>query len=425
MLRYYNIILLLQTIYIVCVEYAKYKLYISTKIQTFRNITNRLSKLNMLYTKILQWIINDSVYENHEMKKILEDFSDNVEYTDSDINYPVLLELLNNNENIKLDSLKPINSGTISLVYKGLLNNETPIIIKVLKNNIKSKLDESIKYFIFLSKLSKYIPYINECNLDKIVVNLNDKLLLQTNFEEEVKNIQIFNKNFKDNKNIIIPTVYDEYTLMNNNVIVMNYIKGSSVYSINENDKLSYLRILYEFMFECMFNYKVFHSDLHPGNILFIKENDEYKIGIIDYGLVEDYDDTVKQYVCLFFKKLVKGTDWELYEYIVNNLSEIVVDKNKQIIVDKNNVINDLLKVKEKYNILTSCIKAPDIYYVNNTLNKHNMTLHVKFAKIFLILSSMYSLMYMLQDDNNDEVLKECFKKYSETYVFTYLNFIE
>jgi predicted unusual protein kinase regulating ubiquinone biosynthesis (AarF/ABC1/UbiB family) len=379
----------------------------------------------MLYTKILQWVISDGIYENKEMKKILESFTDNVEYTDSDVDYSVLLELLNNNENIKLDSLKPINSGTISLVYKGLLNDETPVIIKVLKKNIKNKLEDAIKYFIFLSRVTRYVPYINECNLDKMIINLKDKLELQTNFNEEVKNILTFNRNFESNKNIKIPTVFEEFTLVNDNVIVMEYIKGLNVYSIDEKDKLQYLKILYEFMFECMFNHKIFHSDLHPGNILFIKENDIYKIGILDYGLVEEYDDTIKQYVCLFFKKLVKGTDLELYEYIVNKLSGTIQTKNKTMIVDKNKVINDLLIIKQKYNILTRCIKATDIYYINNVLSRNNMTLDIKFSKIFLILSSMYSLMYMLQDDRNGELLRECFKAYCSNYVFTYLNFVE
>ena len=53
------------------------------------------------------------------------------------------------------------------------------------------------------------------------------------------------------------------------------------------------------------------------------------------------------------------------------------------------------------------------------------MVLNNKFSRVFLILSSMYSLLYMLQDDTNGEVFKECFKNYCNNYVFTYLNFIE
>jgi predicted unusual protein kinase regulating ubiquinone biosynthesis (AarF/ABC1/UbiB family) len=425
MLLFNNIILLLQSVYIVGVEYTKYKLNINNNIQAFKNVTNRLSNLNILYTKILQWVVNDSVFENKEMKKILENFTDNVKYEESDIDYTTLLDLVNNN-NIKLESLKPIKSGTLSLVYKGILNDETSVIIKILKNNIKYKLEESIKYFIFLSKISKYIPYINECNLDKIVVDINSNLILQINFDQEVKNTNKFYEYFKDNKNIVIPKVYDEYTLQYGNLIVMNYINGSNIYSADENiEKLEYLKILYEFMFECMFNYKIFHGDLHPGNILFIKEDDKYKLGIIDYGIIEECDDTLKQKLCLFFKKLIKGNDKDTYEYIVNTLGEPNIKNNKTTIIDKEKILDELMICKNKYKILTDSVKANDIYYINMVLNKNNMMLDLNFSKVFLIVSSMYSLLYMLQESKNGNVFKECFEKYCSNYIFTYLNFIE
>lgn len=428
MLLINNIIILIQSIYIVFTEYIKYKLKINNYVKSFTNVTQKLSDLNMLYTKILQWIINDSIYENNEMKKIIENYSNNVKYEESDIDYPSLFKLINNNK-IKLLSLKPINSGTISLVYRGIMNKDKQIVIKILKKNIKNRLIESIKFFIFLSKICKYIPYLNKFNLDKIIKDINDKLILQIDFVSEIKNIKQFNNNFKNNRNITIPTPYDKYTIKNNNIIVMDYIDGINIYSIDNNDRLEYLKILYEFMFECMFNYKIFHSDLHPGNILFIKDNksedNKYKLGIIDYGIVEEYDESMKQKVCIFFKKLVKGNDKDLYEYIVNILGENVNSGDIITDIQKENSVNDLLIMKQKYNILTSNVKANDIYYINCALNKNNMILDIKFSKVFLIISSMYSLLYILQLEVNRELFKECFKEYCSNYIFTYINFIE
>ena len=82
-----NSILLIKSIYIIFIEYSKYKLNITNQIETFNNITNRLSNLNILYTKILQWIINDTIYFNDDIKKNFEKFTDNVKYDDSDIDY--------------------------------------------------------------------------------------------------------------------------------------------------------------------------------------------------------------------------------------------------------------------------------------------------------------------------------------------------
>ena len=82
-----NSLLLVKSIYIIFVEYIKYKLKITNQVETFNNITNKLSNLNILYTKLLQWIINDTIYFNDDIKKNFEKFTDNVEYDEEDIDY--------------------------------------------------------------------------------------------------------------------------------------------------------------------------------------------------------------------------------------------------------------------------------------------------------------------------------------------------
>ena len=185
-----NILLLVQSVYIVSSEYIKYKLSINNYVTAFKNMTSRLSELNMLYTKMLQWVINESINDNKEIKNILKSFSDNVSYNKSDIDYPSLIKTLNN-QDIKLLSFDPIKSGTVSLVYKGLLNNQE-IVIKVMRNNIRERLIESIEYFIFLGKITKYIPYIKEFNIDSMIKDNREKIMSQLNFKREINNIENF-----------------------------------------------------------------------------------------------------------------------------------------------------------------------------------------------------------------------------------------
>ena len=263
--------LLIKSLYIVSTEYIKYNLNIINHVEAYNNVTNRLSRLNILYTKLLQWIINDTIICDEEIKKNLEKYTDNVEYQDSDIDYISLLSLINNND-IKLLSLTPYKSGTISIIFKGIMNNK-PIIIKMIRKNIQHKLIESIEYFKFLSTISQYIPYLSQFNLKKIINNNCNELIIQTNFINEVNNIENFYKNFKNEKNIIIPEVYKKYTEENNNIIVMDYIEGINVYSIQYEDTTKYTKLIYKFILESIFDHNIFHGDLHPGNILFIKDH--------------------------------------------------------------------------------------------------------------------------------------------------------
>jgi len=422
-------LLLLKSIYIVSTEYVKYKLNIVTHVDAYNNVTNRLSNLNILYTKLLQWIINDTINCDDEIKKNIEKFTDNVEYHESDIDYISLINLINNND-IKLLSLTPYKSGTISIIFKGILNNK-PVIIKMIRKNIENKLRESIEYFKFLGKIVSYIPYISEFNIEKIINNNCDELMIQTNFINEVDNIETFYKNFKDNENIIIPEVYKKYTVENNNVIVMDYIEGINVYSlINESeDKSKYIKLIYQFILESIFDYNIFHGDLHPGNILFIKddtsETNKYKIGIIDYGIIAKFDSSLKQNICTFFKKLIHRKYNELFELILDNLIEQNDSIEKLDKDTKEIIINKLIIKQKEFDILSSNLKPNDIYHINNVLQEYNLTLSYKFSKLFFFISSMYSLLFILQYKIEDGLFKAAFNDYCNKNIFNYLHFVD
>ena len=423
MLLFKNLLLLVQSVYIISSEYIKYKLWINNYVTAFKNVTYRLSELNMLYTKMLQWVINDSINNNKEIKNILRTFSDNVTYDKSDIDYPSLIKTLNNPD-IKLLSYDPIKSGTVSLIYKGLLNDKE-IVIKVMRNNIRERLVESIDYFIFLGKISKYIPYIKEFNIESMIKDNREKIMSQLDFNKEISNIENFYDNFKENDKILIPKVYKNYSINNNNVIVMDYIDGDSAYSINVNDKVAYIKILYEFVFEAIFNYKIIHGDLHPGNILFLKKDNKYKLGIIDFGIVDEFTEETQQKISIFFKRLVTQKFDILFEYIIDNLVVSTKDIDNISNIPKKEIVNKLLIAQNKYEILKKRVKAKDIYYMNQVLKNYDLKLSLGFSKVFLFLGSMYSLLYILQEKIDGEIFQEVFNEYISKHIFVYLNFIE
>jgi len=416
-----NIILLIQSIYIILIEYIKYKLWITTYYTAFKNTTNRLSDLNMLYTKFFQWVINENINDNLNIKNVLKTFSDNVKYDKTDIDYKSLLKILNN-QDIKLLSFDPVKSGTVSLIYKGLLNDKE-IAIKVMRNNIRERLIESIDYFIFIGQMCSYIPYIKEFNIDSMVKDNKEKILSQLDFTKEINNIEMFYENFKKNDKIIIPKVYKNYSI--ENVIVMDYIDGNSVYSLELEDKKAYIKILYECVFESLLNYRMIHGDLHPGNILFRKNNEKYGIGLIDFGIVDEFTEELQQKISLFFKRLSDQDFDILFGYIVDNLLVSTNNVDDLSNIPKKEIVNGLLAAQDKYNILKKKVKATDVYYMNEVLKKYNLKLSLGFSKIFLFLGSMYSLLYILQENIDGEIFQEAFNEYSNNNMFMFINFLE
>ena len=97
----------------------------------------RLSSINILYVKIFQaFALNNSLIDDKTNNKLLN-FTDNAPWSYSDINLYQLVEM-SDKYNIHLPHgyEKPINSGMISLVFRGYEKNNSnrQVIIKMKLN---------------------------------------------------------------------------------------------------------------------------------------------------------------------------------------------------------------------------------------------------------------------------------------------------
>ena len=103
-----------------------------------KNITLKLSKINILYVKIFQAIALNNNFIDEKSNNYFLKYTDNAPYVTSDIDYKTLFKLIKE-YNLKMENnYSPINSGMISLVFKATkLNTNETIIIKMKRNNMK------------------------------------------------------------------------------------------------------------------------------------------------------------------------------------------------------------------------------------------------------------------------------------------------
>ena len=133
---------------------------------------------------------------DEEQINFLSKYTDNVPYTNDDVDI-TFLETINNvsnnkliieNINNKTNLPEPYKSGMIALIYVGELDDKK-IIVKVMKKNIKNKLNNALNEIKFLIDIIKYLPYIKKLNLDISFNENKNNLLLQTDFKNEIKNM--------------------------------------------------------------------------------------------------------------------------------------------------------------------------------------------------------------------------------------------
>ena len=236
------------------------------------NLANRLAAKNILYVKIFQALALNHNMINNEINNGLLKFTDNVPWTNADVDVQTLIDLEREYNIAILNDYKPINSGMISLVFKGIYRvgvGET-VIIKMKRVNIENNLNDGIQKLLFCVKLLSFLPVYNY-QITNIIQNNIALIKNQTNFNKEVENMTIMKNNCKNLRYIKIPTVQSDVTNKFSNIIIMEYIKGETLQRVNPCDYNEFSKQIIKFVFVNMLMNGQCHGDLHVGNILFIK----------------------------------------------------------------------------------------------------------------------------------------------------------
>lgn len=362
------------------------------------NIAERLTSENIFYGKMFQAISVNTNLTNDSLSKYLLKYNNNVKYNDDDIDYQVIDELndYNNKKKYSMINLKytlPINSGLISLVYLVKLNDEY-VIIKIKRKNILKKINEAFDNISFLIKLMDNMKCVNKLNIHRIFCENKKLLLEQLYFINEMNNIKIFEKKYKNVDYIVIPSVYEEFTYMNENIIVMKYIKGKTITELTIDEKDKYSNLFIKFGFKSFLFDGIYHADMHPGNIIFISDhlNNTYKIGIIDYGLIGKLSREEQNLFYLFISKLLLKKYEECIQHIFDLMSEscdIGYVYNDSLLEYKNDtkLINTMRDILINVNEINKKFTLNDLIRLNNILNTYNIKLNQSFSNVQLAMS--------------------------------------
>ena len=381
----------------------------SDKLKMISNICQYIGKYNIIYLKVIQSISINSDLFDEKTQQFLVKYTDSVPYSLDDIDYTSLnnLSLFSN----ILINYTPINSGIFALVYKGYYNNQ-PIVVKLLKKDITTKLINCIDTLSILFYFFSYIPYLKNLNLKELLENNKEKLLGQTKCQNEINNMKLFYNFYKHFEQIIIPRVYEEFTNDNNNLIVMEYIAGKKITEINTQYYREYGEILLNLYFSDFGLHNIHHGDLHIGNILFLEENSIKKVAILDFGIIYTIDE---YYQNLFFTILKEISFEKNYQWIYDNIDELVKsskNSNNSLEhlnnIDKSNLKNTLIDIS-RYTFENRL----DLLYLtkslNKLVNKYNMIAKPEIMELLFTYGFAFNTLEYLIPGNHAFIFLEKF----------------
>jgi predicted unusual protein kinase regulating ubiquinone biosynthesis (AarF/ABC1/UbiB family) len=183
----------------------------------------------------------------------------------------------------------------------------------------------------------------------------------------------------------------------------MEYIDGIKITDIEPEDNDEFGKVLAAFNAKSAFCTSIFHGDLHPGNILFMKSpsSPTHKIAILDFGIIghlsrADQEILFNAAKFMYQRKLNKIIDLitsgELSECMNSNVS-VALAVTERDSDTYNTIRQELSKVLVAYT--TPEIKffgVTEIYEINYILNKYGLMFKRSLYRLFITIAIMDSI---------------------------------
>ena len=402
MLSYYKSIFFLINVFKTFSLQSLYYIFNLGNYNFLDNLAYELTRCNILFVKLYQSLAGNTEVFNDKWISVFKKYINNVPYTTQNNDYKIIKQL-----GFETHDTKLINSGTIAVVYKTIYKNKD-VIVKIKRNNLF--LQEEIEKLELICNIISKFPYIKHLNLNNIINFNKESILNQLDFSKEVSNMKTMYKIHSRINYVKIPFVYEEFSNINKDVIVMEYLHGKTIYDIDANDKKEYANLFAQFGIKSLLFDGIYHADAHPGNIIFMKNNDQLVLGIIDFGLVNHLTKEEQNQYYLFYKHL--DNKFELAKHIFNNLCE-----TKKSITNEN-LEKLLYELREIVNIFNKKMTINEIYKINKILARYNSKLKDFFYKLLLGLSTCEGTMiYLTNTQENLKLLHEVYKKMTKNLI--------
>ena len=120
---------------------------------------------------------------------------------------------------------KPIASGSIAQVYKGVLEGK-PVAVKILRPNLIDTINIDLSILNdFKPVMKKILGVGGNFDIDAFLLEIREMLTREVDLRIEAVNMRRFEDNFKSVKNVAVPKIYPDYC--STNVLTMEFINGT------------------------------------------------------------------------------------------------------------------------------------------------------------------------------------------------------
>lgn len=263
----------------------------------------------------------------------------------------------------------PVGSASIGQVHRAMLHTGEDVAVKVQRPNIEKTVRTDLEILRHLAVLAESnLEWARQYQVTDMIEEFSDALINELDYTIEARNVERIGKTHKEDDDIKIPEIYWDYSTKN--VMVMDYIKGTSINNLVKIDEMNLDRSkiaekLANAIFKQVFEEGYFHGDPHPGNVSVL---DDGTLVFLDFGMVGRLTSELKNNFGSLLISLMRKDSSGVVKAIVkmgvvpgdvsmsdlNREAEIMQDKYYDIPLSQLNfsdAVNDLFGIANKYKI--------------------------------------------------------------------------
>ena len=426
---------------IVSFEYARYKTKGCTRwlasedfvedpfVTMVKNIAVRLSKKNVYYTKLFQAIAYSSEIYDDALASFFIQYTDTVDYDESEYSSAYLKQVVNHAHElgyaleinrsrdddrdcrVDTDTYTPSKTGSVSLIFYGTLSNKMngsesefgpansprPVVIKYLRANMLERIQKSINDFWYMIVVLDMFPQFKHLHLKDVFNEQKTMMLSQVNFHTEVENIKKMYRNYERTGTtfVKIPRVYSEFTTKFGDIIIMERLSGKKLEELSHEEKDEYCSIVAKGLIKSVFLDGFYHCDMHPGNLLFMdNENGPCgppfkQVGVFDFGIMSNISVSEQNLSFDLFKFILRKDAVEVTRTIIVDYTEPYDSKKEkteskldELYCQIETLVVGILKDKP-----VTCFSAKELCQLNYLLLPYNLKISGALTKFEISLS--------------------------------------
>lgn len=291
----------------------------------------------------------------------------------------------------------PLGSASIGQVHKACLHDGRTVVVKIQHRDIEKNISADMDILASLARLAeKHDPELLLYQPQAMVEGFKKNLFKELDYNRELRNMEVFARNFADNEKVHIPIGYGEFS--SKRILTMEMLNG---FSIGNAEKLqscgcdtkALAGIGANMYLDMVFRDRFFHADPHPGNIWVLPGN---RIGLLDFGMVARLDDRLHDAIEDILLAVAENDPAELTDQIIRIC-------NLPPEFDRNRLQADLDDFLSEY--INQSLQELDIAAVLNNLTAiirdHHLVLPTGLSMLIRVLIMLEGSSQLLDRDFN------------------------